>query len=106
MTNMPMNSRTDLPPFPDGWYVFAISDELAPGKLLARRFMGQEVTVFRTESGKVHAVDSYCPHMGAHFGHGGKVKGEVLQCPFHGFQFNGAGACLPGGTFWSTSSTW
>ena len=89
-----MGPRSDLFPFPNGWFVFGLSDELPPGKLLARTFIGQEVTVFRTQSGQVYAVDSYCPHLGAHFGYGATVEGEVLQCPFHGFQFNGAGACV------------
>jgi nitrite reductase/ring-hydroxylating ferredoxin subunit len=71
-----------------------MSDELAPGKVLARKFMGQEVTLFRTQAGQAHAVDSYCPHLGAHFGYGAKVQGEVLQCAFHGFQFDGTGACV------------
>ncbi|MBK7406890.1 MAG: Rieske (2Fe-2S) protein [Saprospirales bacterium] len=89
--------QSDLPPFPNAWYVFALSSELASGKLIARRFAGQEVTVFRTECGNVAAVESYCPHLGAHFGYGGKVKGEVLQCPFHGFEFNGSGQCTATG---------
>jgi nitrite reductase/ring-hydroxylating ferredoxin subunit len=89
-----MGPRPDLPPYPNGWFVFGMSDELAPGRLLARKFMGQEVTVFRTESGRAFAVDSYCPHLGAHFGYGARVRGEVLQCPFHGFQFDGTGTCV------------
>ncbi|HET9588836.1 MAG TPA: Rieske 2Fe-2S domain-containing protein [Anaerolineales bacterium] len=89
-----MGPRPDLFPYPNGWYAFGMSDELAPGKLLARKFMGQEVVVFRTDLGKAYAVDAYCPHLGAHFGYGGSVHGEVLQCPFHGFQFNGQGTCV------------
>ena len=89
-----MGPRSDLFPFPNGWFVFGLSDELLPGKLLARTFMGQEVTVFRTQSGQAYAVDSYCPHLGAHFGYGATVEGEVLQCPFHGFQFNREGTCV------------
>ena len=89
-----MGTRPDLFPFPNGWFVIGFSSELPPGKLLARTFMGQEVTVFRTQSGQAYAVDSYCPHLGAHFGYGATIDGEVLQCPFHGFQFNGEGACI------------
>jgi len=89
-----MGPRPDLPPFPNGWFVFGFSDELKPGKLLARPFMGCEVTVFRAQSGQAYAVDSYCPHLGAHFGSGGEVRGENLECGFHGFQFNGQGTCV------------
>ena len=38
-------------------------------------------------------IDAYCPHMGAHFGHGGKVVGETIWCPFHGFRFDTEGKC-------------
>jgi nitrite reductase/ring-hydroxylating ferredoxin subunit len=89
-----MGPRPDLPPFPNGWFVFGMSDELVPGKLLARKFMGQEVTVFRTQTGQAFAVDSYCPHLGAHFGYGATVQGDALQCAFHGFQYDGTGACV------------
>jgi nitrite reductase/ring-hydroxylating ferredoxin subunit len=89
-----MGLRFDLSLFPNGWFAFGFSDELKPGKLLSRPFMGQEVTVFRTQSGQAYAVDSYCPHLGAHFGDGGEVRGETLECGYHGFQFNGQGNCV------------
>jgi nitrite reductase/ring-hydroxylating ferredoxin subunit len=89
-----MGSEPALPPFPNGWYVFAFSGELRKGGLLARRFMGQEVVVFRTRSGRASAADAYCPHLGAHFGYGGRVEGELLRCPFHGFRFDVEGTCV------------
>jgi phenylpropionate dioxygenase-like ring-hydroxylating dioxygenase large terminal subunit len=60
---------------------------------VARRFAGQEIVVFRTASGRLSALDAYCPHLGAHLGHGGTVAQEELRCPFHGFTFDGSGAC-------------
>jgi len=85
---------SDALPYPSGWFLFGFSDELSPGHLLARPFMGQEVVIFRTEAGKVCAVDAYCPHLGAHFGYGGRVEGELLRCPFHGFCFDAGGNCV------------
>src|SRR5437868_1938506 len=92
-----MSSMSVLPPFPSGWYVFAFSSELPKGGLLSRRFLGQDVIVFRTRSGRACATDAYCPHLGAHFGYGGKVEGELLRCPFHGFRFDTRGACVSTG---------
>jgi phenylpropionate dioxygenase-like ring-hydroxylating dioxygenase large terminal subunit len=89
-----MGPRPDLPPYPNGWYVFGTSEELAPGRLLGRKFMGEQVVVFRSNTGKAYAVEAYCPHLGAHLGYGGSVQGDLLQCPFHGFQFNGMGECV------------
>ena len=35
-------------------------------------------------------MDPYCPHMGANLGKGGTVvKDSCIQCPFHGFIFDG-----------------
>lgn len=92
-----MPGRTGLPPYPNGWFVVGFSDEVRPGRVLARQFMGQEVVVFRTRSGKACAADAYCPHLGAHFGYGGSVEGEWLRCPFHGFCFDAQGSCVKTG---------
>jgi phenylpropionate dioxygenase-like ring-hydroxylating dioxygenase large terminal subunit len=32
-------------------------------------------------------LDAHCPHLGAHLGHGGKVKGECIVCPYHGWGY-------------------
>ena len=52
------------------------------------------MAVFRSQSGEVHVVDAYCPHLGANMAAGGIVKGDCLECPFHGWLFNGDdGSC-------------
>jgi cholesterol 7-desaturase len=83
-----------LPPYPTGWYAFGLASELAPGAVLSRPFMGEDLVVYRTRSGIVRAVAPYCPHLGAHLGHGGWVDGELLVCPFHSFAYDHAGACV------------
>ncbi|HRG97743.1 MAG TPA: Rieske 2Fe-2S domain-containing protein [Polyangiaceae bacterium] len=83
-----------LPAVPEGWYVAALARDLRVGEVLTRPMFGRDVVVFRTESGAVGALDSVCPHLGAHLGRGGKVCGESLRCPFHGFEFDRSGACV------------
>ena len=39
-------------------------------------------------------LDAYCPHLGANIGHGGKVEGDTIRCPFHGWRFGGDGTCI------------
>lgn len=82
-----------LPANPTGWYVLAMSDELRPGEVLARRNFGRELALFRTESGAARAVDAFCPHMGAHLGHQGRVEGDELVCAFHGLRYDADGRC-------------
>ncbi|KAL3173250.1 hypothetical protein MRX96_012377 [Rhipicephalus microplus] len=39
-------------------------------------------------------LDAYCPHLGAHLGVMGRVVGDCIVCPFHGWKFQGdTGAC-------------
>lgn len=57
------------------------------------RYFGKDLVIFRTEDGTARVFDAHCPHLGAHLGYGGKVKGEAIQCPFHGWCFNGEGDC-------------
>ena len=49
--------------------------------------------LFRTEGGEVALLDAFCPHLGAHLGHGGVVDGDRIRCPFHAWEFDGQGAC-------------
>jgi phenylpropionate dioxygenase-like ring-hydroxylating dioxygenase large terminal subunit len=81
-------------PTPFGWYQVACSDELAPGSVVPLRYFGRELVALRTHSGRAAVFDAHCPHLGAHLGHGGRVEGESLRCPFHGWTFDVSGACV------------
>lgn len=87
-------ARFPFPARPRGWYALAWSHELAPGQLHTGTWFGQELALWRTASGQAVVSSTFCPHMGAHFGHGGCVRGERLRCPFHGFQFAADGRCV------------
>lgn len=80
--------------FPTGWYAVARGDELPPETVRGVRYFGEDIALFRTADGTVHATGAYCPHLGAYLPEGGKVDGDRLRCPFHGFEFDGAGACV------------
>jgi len=83
--------------YPNSWYFLGLSKEFPVGKMKTITFMGSEVIVFRTSNGKINVSDPYCPHLGAHFGHGGKIVKDHLYCPFHGFEFNDTGKCVKTG---------
>ena len=87
-----MSKRYDKP-IPYGWYAVEYSDKLENGQVLPLSYFGRELVLFRTETGKASLLDAYCPHLGAHLGHGGIVKGESVSCPFHAWEFDGAGMC-------------
>ncbi|MFO0688301.1 MAG: Rieske 2Fe-2S domain-containing protein [Myxococcota bacterium] len=79
---------------PYGWYPVAWRFELQPGDVLKRRYFARELVLFRGESGAASVLDAHCPHLGAHLGVGGKVEGDSLRCPFHGWRFAGDGQCV------------
>lgn len=78
---------------PKGWYMIALSKELAKGEVKPLQYFGQDLVLFRDENGEAHLLDAFCPHMGAHLGYGGKVEGQLIRCPFHAWQFDGQGQC-------------
>ncbi|CAK8696054.1 unnamed protein product [Clavelina lepadiformis] len=85
----------DLPPvYPNGWFRLVDSLQLKKGEVKEVSAIGQHFAVFRTQTGKAHILDAYCPHMGGNLGVGGQVKGECLECPFHGWVFSGKGECV------------
>lgn len=84
-------------PYPTGWYILGLGHEVRAGKILPIRFMGRELLLWRTQSGNLVASDSYCAHMGTHMGYGGRVEGDLLRCPFHGFCYDCKGDCAKTG---------
>lgn len=80
-------------PFPRGWFVVAWASELPAGGVKPLHYFDRHMVLFRTESGKVSVLDAHCPHLGAHLGYGGKVKGEGIVCPFHAWRFDATGRC-------------
>lgn len=87
-------SRFPSTTFPTGWFLVGQSNEFPREKVISKKIFDQEIVIFRTASGVISVIDAYCPHLGAHLGHGGRVSGESIRCPFHGFCFNTEGDCV------------
>lgn len=73
------------------WYPMAATDELTDQPLRVRA-LGQDFVVFRDTAGTAHCLANTCTHRGGALALG-KVKGDCIQCPYHGWQFDGAGNC-------------
>jgi nitrite reductase/ring-hydroxylating ferredoxin subunit len=81
-----------LPLYPASWYLFGESKSLTRGPTI-RNMFGRDIVAFRTESGKLVAMDARCSHFAANLGHG-RVVGETLQCPYHGWRYGRDGTCI------------
>jgi renierapurpurin 18,18'-hydroxylase len=78
---------------PDFWYAVAWSDELKPGKTLARRFAGQPMVLYRGKSGRVFALEDRCAHRQVPL-HLGVVLGDEIKCHYHGWAYDQTGKCV------------
>jgi phenylpropionate dioxygenase-like ring-hydroxylating dioxygenase large terminal subunit len=80
------------------WYPACLSDELLerPRK---QKMLGCDFALFRDSKGKAHCVSNTCVHRGGSLAcegdaAPGKVVGDHLQCPYHGWKFNSEGDCV------------
>jgi len=76
----------------DDWHGVAYSTDLPPGAVVHRRLLGHDLALWRGPDGAVHAWHDRCPHRGAPLSGGCVVEG-ALQCPYHGWRFDGTTAC-------------
>lgn len=70
---------------PSGWFQVGWSAEYDPGTVKPLRYFERDYVAYRTDTGRLVIADAFCPHFGAHLGHGGTVSGECITCPFHGW---------------------
>ena len=73
------------------WYPMALSEEVteAPFRSVA---LGQKFALFRDSKGAVHCLADTCVHRGGSLG-SGKLIDDCIQCPYHGWRYDGDGQC-------------
>ena len=71
------------------WYV---AEEVANigDKPKRVKLLGFDFVLFRDETGTINCLSDVCVHRGASLGEGQVLNGCV-ECPYHGWQFNGGG---------------
>jgi nitrite reductase/ring-hydroxylating ferredoxin subunit len=78
-------------PVPFGWFCVGYPEDFPVGEARPLYYFGRHLVGWRDETGRVHVHDAFCPHLGAHLGHGGHVDGCELVCPFHGWRYDTEG---------------
>jgi 5,5'-dehydrodivanillate O-demethylase oxygenase subunit len=75
------------------WYPIARTPELDEEPVLAVTLLGENLALFRSDSGKLGLVAQRCPHRGASLAYGIPEE-DGLRCAYHGWKFDGRGTCL------------
>lgn len=75
------------------WYFAGWADRLEEGMTSEVLLADQSIAVYRKVGGEVAAVGNRCPHKFAPL-HLGEVKGDAIECPYHGLQFSEDGSCV------------
>ncbi len=77
------------------WFVACLATEVV-GRPLARTVLSVPIVLFRS-AGKIVALVDRCPHRNAALSQG-RVTGGLIECPYHGWSFDGSGVCrrIPG----------
>jgi 3-ketosteroid 9alpha-monooxygenase subunit A len=69
--------------YSSGWYQLAFERDL--DQITPVTFGNRSLMILKSESG-VRITDATCPHRGANLAYGGRVVGEYIRCPFHGYK--------------------
>jgi phenylpropionate dioxygenase-like ring-hydroxylating dioxygenase large terminal subunit len=76
---------------PNQWYVLLESAEVRHRPVAARR-LGERLVFWRDGQGRVACQVDCCAHRGARLS-AGELRGDGIQCPFHGLEYARDGRC-------------
>jgi len=77
---------------PNQWYVILESNEVKRGKPVGVTRLSEKLVAWRDARGQVTVMRDLCPHRGVALS-AGKLIGDCIECPFHGFRYDTTGAC-------------
>jgi len=77
------------------WYIAAQSGEVKFGseRPLKVMMLGHHFALWRDGKGRIHCISDTCSHRGGALADG-RIRGDCVECPYHGWTFNGDGACV------------
>src|SRR3569833_209476 len=77
----------------NAWYVAGWSHELADGQPKAISILDEPIVLYRTNEGRVVALEDRCVHRLAPLSLG-RCEGDALRCMYHGLLFAPDGKCV------------
>ncbi|MBK5114216.1 MAG: aromatic ring-hydroxylating dioxygenase subunit alpha [Candidatus Heimdallarchaeota archaeon] len=73
------------------WYAVLDAKELKKDKLLGVTRLGEKLVFWRDKKGGVGCIFDKCTHRGASLSKGRILSNNMVQCPFHGFEYDKTG---------------
>ncbi len=77
----------------DTWFVLGAASDIRRGQLAKRMIDETPLLLWRSSDGNVHAIEDRCAHRRAPLS-AGKLVGDTVQCPYHGWRYDTGGACV------------
>ena len=74
------------------WHPVGCSEE-ATNKPRRTKVLGEELLLFRTESGEAVLMRLRCAHRSLALDYG-RIEGDGIRCPYHGWLYDKSGQCL------------
>ena len=76
------------------WQPAALVEELQTNRpVVPVTLLGERLVLFRNDDGEMGLISRQCPHRGVDLCYG-RLEENGLRCPFHGWHFDRAGACV------------
>ena len=90
-----MTTRSMEPsPWQNAWYPVAYLQDLDPSRPTPFTLLGQDLVLwFERSSAQWRALADVCPHRLVPLSEGRLNEAGELECPYHGWSFNGEGRC-------------
>jgi 5,5'-dehydrodivanillate O-demethylase oxygenase subunit len=92
------------------WQPIAALSEMNDRWTKRVRLLGEDLVLYKDRSGRFGLIAEFCPHRNVSFAYG-IPETDGIRCAYHGWKFNGAGACIDqpnepdGSTFKEKNST-
>jgi 5,5'-dehydrodivanillate O-demethylase len=92
------------------WHPIAALSEMNDRWTKRVRLLGEDLVLYKDRSGSFGLIAEFCPHRNVSFAYG-IPETDGIRCAYHGWKFNGAGACIDqpnepdGSTFKEKNST-
>jgi phenylpropionate dioxygenase-like ring-hydroxylating dioxygenase large terminal subunit len=90
---MHLDRQVKFPSFPDQWTPVTSAKSLDKKGMLATQLDGVPLVFFRDRDGKACALVDQCPHRSVKLSEGKLTEERHIQCPFHGWRYDGQGNC-------------